>query len=130
MCLRAQAPRASASGARLGPAAGKKGGLPVALARLDRLLGRGLQATAPFWPPIEIAYGWVHRAAHLLANAQGQDGFTIQEQYMALLGEMAERRHEVGSLPCAIDHLLKVTASYAPGLFPCYEVADLPPDQQ
>ena len=87
---------------------------------------QGLAKTASLWPPIEIAYTWVHRAAHLLANREGQDGLTIQEQYHRLLGEMGERRHEVGSLSSAIDHFLKVTASYAPGLFHCYAVLALP----
>ena len=100
--------------------------MPLELAHLGRLLVRGLEVAAPLWPPIEIAYAWVHRAAHLLANCEGKDGLTIQEQYHRLLEEMGEHRHEVGSPSPAIDHFLKVTASYAAGLFHCYAVLALP----
>jgi len=35
---------------------------------LERLLARGLDATAAAWPAIDAAYAYVHQAAHLLAN--------------------------------------------------------------
>jgi len=31
---------------------------------LKGLIGKGLAATALLWPPIQVAFGWVHRAAH------------------------------------------------------------------
>jgi hypothetical protein len=39
---------------------------------------------------------------------------------------MACHRERVGELGSAVAHFLKVTRSYWPGLFHCYEVADLP----
>ncbi len=39
---------------------------------------------------------------------------------------MARDRHHAGSLSPAITHFLKVTRSYEPGLYHCYEVPDLP----
>ena len=39
---------------------------------------------------------------------------------------MREQREQAGSLAPALDHFLKVTQSYAPGLFHCYDVAGLP----
>lgn len=42
------------------------------------------------------------------------------------LNEMAQDRGDLPSLSPAIDHFLKVTTSYAPGLFHCYAVPDLP----
>jgi hypothetical protein len=49
-----------------------------------------------------------------------------RRDYRALLAEMSRRRAEVGGLAPAIAHFLKVTKSYWPGLFCCYEVPDLP----
>jgi hypothetical protein len=40
---------------------------------------------------------------------------------------MRARRDDAGSLAPAIDRFLRVTDSYAPGLFHCYAVAGLPP---
>lgn len=44
-----------------------------------------------------------------------------------MLAEMAARQAEAGALAPAIAHFLKVTTSYWPGLFHCYDVAGLPP---
>jgi hypothetical protein len=101
--------------------------LPRELNRLDGLLVRGLSATAVLWPAIETAFEWVHRAAHLLSNDGNKDGAVVRATYAALLAEMRARRTEAGPLAPAVDHFLKVTDSYAPGLFHCYAVDGLPP---
>jgi hypothetical protein len=109
---------------------GPKGGRwPLAreLTRLDRLLTRGLAATAALWPAIELTYGWVHRAAHVLGNGEGHDVGTVRARYDALLTEVRAGRDHAGYLTPAIDHFLKVTASYHAGLFHCYTVPGLPP---
>lgn len=51
----------------------------------------------------------------------------MRATYAALLTEMRRRRDEAGPLTPAIDHFLKVTESYAPGLFHCSTVDGLPP---
>lgn len=43
-----------------------------------------------------------------------------------MLKEMVEQKTAVGSLAPAIEQFLKVTSSFAPGLFQCYDVGDLP----
>ena len=63
----------------------------------------------------------------MLANDAAQDGATVQADYAALLTEMRTRRDDARELAPAIDHFLKVTDSYAPGLFHCYTVEGLPP---
>jgi hypothetical protein len=68
----------------------------------------------------------VHRAAHLLANHDDQDAEAVQAAYRALVTEIGQQRATAGTLAPALDHFLKVTASYWPGLFHCYDVADLP----
>jgi hypothetical protein len=94
--------------------------------RLHRLLARGVQATACLWPPIVLAFLWVHRAAHILNNADGGTGAQVQCRYQVLLDEMGAQRALLGTLAPAIDHFLKVTASYWSGLFHCYDVSGLP----
>jgi hypothetical protein len=93
---------------------------------LQLLLTRGLRATAALWPDIRLTYGWVHRAAHLLANGAGRPGAQVRCAYAALLAEMAEGQAAAGTLSPAVSHFLKVTRSYGPGLFHCYDVPDLP----
>ena len=78
------------------------------------------------WPPVETAFGWVHRAAHILGNADEQEVAAVRAAYDVLLDEMRTRRDEAGPLAPAIDRFLRVTESYAPGLFHCYTVAGLP----
>jgi hypothetical protein len=93
---------------------------------LQRLLAKGLAATAALWPDIRTAYGWVHRVAQLLDPAPGGDAATKQRDVGDLLAEMTAHRSAAGTLAPAISHFLKVTASYWPGLFHCYDVAGLP----
>jgi hypothetical protein len=100
--------------------------LPTELTRLRTLVAKGLAATDARWPPVRIAYGWVHRAAHLLENEDQAPGGMVRRRLDDLLAEMRGARATVGPLAPAVAHFLKVTASYAPGLFHCYDVADLP----
>lgn len=87
----------------------------------------GLTATASFWPEIETAFAWVHRAAHILANPAEDDATQVAARYDGLLREMAQQRQSLSALAPAVDHFLKVTDSYRPGLFHCYRVPGLPP---
>jgi hypothetical protein len=95
------------------------------LRRLKGLIDRGLEATAPLWPAIRLAFAWVHLAAHIL-GAEGIDAATARKRLGGLLGAMARHQAKVGSLASAVGHFLKVSRSYWPGLFHCYAVADLP----
>jgi hypothetical protein len=96
------------------------------LACLSRLVQAGLEATAALWPPIQVAYAYVHRAAHLLANPDQLDRPPLQQHYAELVTELHAAQDQLGPLAPAAAHFLKVTASYWPGLFACYDVADLP----
>jgi hypothetical protein len=73
-----------------------------------------------------LAYGWVHRAAQVLANEAGLPGEEVRRAYAALLAEMAVGQVAAGPLGPAVAHFLKVTRSYGPHLFHCYDVPDLP----
>jgi hypothetical protein len=86
-----------------------------------------LAATAALWPAIELTYGWVHQAAHVLGNGEGYDVGTVRASYDAVLCAVRAGRDHAGYLTPAVDHFLKVTASYHAGLFHCYTVTGLPP---
>jgi len=96
------------------------------LKQLHQVLTRGLQATASLWPALELAYAWVHHAAHLLANSDQLGSVEARATYHAWVTQMQEQKSKVGALSSAIDHFVKITESFAPGLFHCYDVADLP----
>jgi hypothetical protein len=88
-------------------------------------MDRGLEATAEMWPSIRLAFGWVHQAARIL-GVEGIDRETARKRLGGLLGAMARHKDKVGPVSGAVDHFLKVSRSYWPGLFHCYEVEDLP----
>jgi hypothetical protein len=78
------------------------------------------------WPAIRIAYGWVHQAARLLENEDEAPGGEVRRRLEDLLAEMRAGQAAVGTLQPAVAHFLKVSASYWPGLFHCYDVPGLP----
>jgi len=75
---------------------------------------------------VRLAFGWVHRAAVVLANKKGLDATGVRRRYRGLIATVAQRRASFGRLAEALDHFRKVTRSYWAGLFRCYEVTDLP----
>jgi hypothetical protein len=93
---------------------------------LRTLLTGGLSATAALWEPVEAAYDWVFRAAAILANVTGRGGAAVKASYRGLLGAMASHTQRAGSVSGWLGQFRKVTRSYWPGLFHCYDVADLP----
>jgi hypothetical protein len=89
------------------------------------MVSRALAATALVWPPLRVAFGWVHQAAHLLGQ-DGRSGEQVRRQLGGLLGAMTRHRGKVGPLAADIDHFVKVSRSYWAGLFACYDTPDLP----
>ena len=93
---------------------------------MQQVLTKGLQRTAALWPPIKDAYGQVYQAAHILANHEQQTGAQVRETYLAWIAHMQEQKTSLGELSTAIDHFVEITENFAPGLFHCYDVPDLP----
>lgn len=93
--------------------------------RLRGMIARGLKATEQMWPSIRRAFGWVHRAAHVL-GLEKTPGSVIRGQLGGLLGAMMTHRESVGALGKAVDHFVKVSRSYWGGLFACYDTLGLP----
>ena len=74
---------------------------------------------------MRAAFAWVHRAAHILGQVESS-GATVRARLAGLLGAMTRQRAAAGGLAGGVDHFVKVTRSYWPGLFACYDVAGLP----
>lgn len=100
--------------------------MPTELRKLRALVAKGLAATDAMWPAIRIAYGWVHQAARLLENEDQLTGSEVRQQMDDLLTEIRGDQTTVGTLQPAVAHFLKVSASYWPGLFHCYDIPGLP----
>ena len=94
--------------------------------RLQHLLNKALESTGTDWQTLEQVYGWVHRLAHVL----GEEDVRPEERqlrFLLILMHMQEQAEQLDPhWQQAIAHFLKVTQSYAPHLFFCYQVPDLP----
>ena len=89
-------------------------------------MDRGLEETAPLWTDIRTAYRWIDKAADILNNEADESGAKVRQRYQGILGAMQRWQARAGSLAPGIQHFLKVTRSYWPGLFHCYDIAGLP----
>src|SRR5262249_53622227 len=120
--------RLSQIAASLDQVAALAGGLPGGLKRLQQLLRRGLEETAALWPAVRAASKWVKRVARILKNEAGLPAQHVRRRLTHLLVRM-RRAAATASEPAVgagLRHFLKVTRSYRPGLFPCYDSAHLP----
>jgi len=73
-----------------------------------------------------MTYGWVQRAAHILNDEDQRGEAAVKRRLQGLLGAMTRHQARAGSLTPAVDHFIKVSRSYWPGLFHCYSVPELP----
>lgn len=93
------------------------------------MLSRAFDHTAALWPEVAQGAGWVRAAATLLDNADQASAEAVAERYQAWLDRLeAERLQPDLSAPlrAAAQHFLKVSRSYAPGLFHGYDIPGLP----
>lgn len=89
-------------------------------------MDRGLEETATLWADIRTAYRWIHTAARILDNEANEASAKVRQRYQGVLGAMQRWRTSVGDLQAGIQHFIKVTRSYWPGLFHCYDIPGLP----
>jgi hypothetical protein len=104
------------------------GRLPGGLQRLQQVLRRGLEETAMLWPAVREAYQWVKRVARLLKNEEKLPTKKVRRRLVQLLVRMRQAAGTTSepSVGTGLRHFLKVSQSYWPGLFRCYESPDLP----
>jgi hypothetical protein len=93
---------------------------------MQLFLAKGLTQTASLWSDVQQGYIWVHRAAHLLTNDEKQTAAQVRHTYEDLLAEMEQAPISSETLATMLSTFRKVTTSYWPGLFHCYDHADLP----
>jgi hypothetical protein len=93
---------------------------------MQSFLTKGLTETASLWGDVEQAYVWVHRAAHILSNEEKLSAAQVRHSYENLLAEMEQAPTSSETLATMLSTFRKVTTSYWPGLFHCYDLADLP----
>ena len=124
--------RLSQIAASLDRVAGLAGSLPGGLKRLQQLLRRGLEETAELFPAVQEAYKWVKRVARLLKNEPGLPAKQVRRRLVQLLVRMrrAAATTSEPAVRAGLNQFVKVTKSYWPGLFRCYEVPDLPRDRK
>src|SRR5262249_56539785 len=82
--------------------------------------------SSPGGPGVGLAWGGASRPAAVLRNQRGWDAAGGRRRYRGLIGALARHRRSTGRLADALAHFLKVTRSYWPGLFACYDESDLP----
>jgi hypothetical protein len=106
----------------------KTGRLPRGLEALRRLGRRGLEQTAPMWPPVRATYGWVMRVARLLENKGERPAKQVRRGLSALLSQVrqAAAKSKDRAVAEQLRWFVKVTKSYWSGLFPCYTSSDIP----
>ena len=120
--------RLSQIAASLDQVAARAGSLPGGLSRLQQLLRRGLEQTAALFPPVREAFKWVKRVARILKNQEQLSAPKVRRRLVQLLVRMrqAAATTDEPSVRDGLKHFLKVTKSYWPGLFGCYQSSDLP----
>ena len=85
-----------------------------------------MEETAPLWKPIRQAYRWVWEAARVLSNDEERSVGEVERAYGRVLSTIGLVKRHLGPLEGAMNHFLKVTRSYRPGLFHCYGIEKLP----
>jgi hypothetical protein len=120
--------RLEAIAASLDRVLARAGTWPVGLKKLRQLLRRGLEETAALWPEVQVAYRWVKQVAQLLKNREERPVADLRRRLTCILSGMrqAAAQTEAAALRQQLRHFVKVTKSYRPGLFHCYQTADLP----
>lgn len=89
-------------------------------------MDRALRDTASLWPEVQIGFALVNEAAEILRNHRRRRSPSVRRAYALLLRRIRRRVRARGPLAASLRHFLKVTESYWPGLFHCYDVPDLP----
>lgn len=94
---------------------------------MQRLLKKALQTTKTDWKTLACVYGWVHQLAQILDEEQDLSGAERQLGFHMVLLHMQQSATQL-SMPWqkSLAHFLKVTHSYVPHLFFCYDVPNLP----
>jgi len=75
---------------------------------------------------VKELFGWVYRAAHELSNHDELTGSGVRARWVAVVRGMDRLATRRADRAGPLRHFVKVSRSYEPGLFHCYDVPDLP----
>ena len=94
------------------------------------MIRAGLAQTADLWPEVRRGFDLLKRMAEVLKNEDRLRGEQVRQRFAGVVGAMAAaagpaRAAGQPDLAAALEHFVKVAGSYEPGLFHCYDVADL-----
>lgn len=95
------------------------------MTRLRVLLEQALDRTKALWPDLERAFAWVRQAAAILENPGHRSGAAVRQALRAHPRTVRAPKPAGAFLRQAYEHFAKITASYEPGLFHCYNVEGL-----
>jgi hypothetical protein len=114
--------------ASLDRVAGQAGALPGGLKKLRQLLRRGLEETAALWPEVQAAYRWVKQVARVLKNKAKRPACEVRRRLSQILSQIRQAAAKAPEVAVReqLSHFVKVTKSYWPGLFACYQSKDIP----
>jgi hypothetical protein len=95
------------------------------------VLRDGLFKTKNLWPEVREGFGLLKEMAVVLRNEELLWGREVRQRFDGVVNRMrqaSQQAHERGAenLSEALEHFVKVSGSYKPGLFHCYDVADVP----
>jgi hypothetical protein len=76
--------------------------------------------------PVKELFDRVYRVAHELSNHDARGGAVVRARWDERVREMGALARRRPDLSGPLAHFVKVSRSYEPGLFHCYDVADLP----
>ena len=99
--------------------------MPKEFTKIQGVIQRALARTETLWPDLAAAYGQVWAVARILANEVGLSGAGVRQALETALAALAPREGQSAWLQEALAEFCKVTASYWPGLFHCYDLEGL-----
>ncbi|GHO64039.1 hypothetical protein KSC_029310 [Ktedonobacter sp. SOSP1-52] len=93
---------------------------------MKRLLCKGLQATKELFAVVRPLFALLLESAAVLSNQEQCKADEVLKRFEDALTRMRTHAEQAETGRSALLHFLKVTHSYAPHLFFCYQIADLP----
>jgi uncharacterized protein (DUF934 family) len=87
--------------------------------------------TKNLWPEVREGFGLLKEMAEVLRNDELLWGREVRQRFDVVVDRIqqaSQKAHERGEekLSEALEHFVKVSGSYKPGLFHCFDVADVP----
>ncbi|GHO63834.1 hypothetical protein KSC_027260 [Ktedonobacter sp. SOSP1-52] len=93
---------------------------------MKQLLQKGLLATKDLFAVVGPLFAWLLQGAEILSNQEQCKAGAIPHRFEEYVTQVRACAEQADTGRAALLHFLKVTQSYAPHLFFCYQIADLP----